>query len=285
MKPASKQAAVMGPTYTFFESCVFLMLFSSAMGGNGDVSSFQLLARLSFPTVETKPYNLPSAKEIDPRHSYADEKFERLQEYYSYMNSRIKEPHNPIERREILETAQKRLFTFIDTHIKDLKRLLFETDMALMSMVLLKLNKKMDTSEAKIKSTQAKIPFGLYASPGLLRPHTDSTATRLVRNATRVLEKRARRCTLARSRREAQRSTRGPARTPKAQRSCRGPAQREAQRSNRGPARAPKAQRSRRRPAQREAQRSYGRPALEPTRTYALTRRVELPRCLPVTTS
>ncbi|VVC99814.1 unnamed protein product [Leptidea sinapis] len=37
--------------------------------------------------------------------------------------------------------------------------------MALMSMVLLKLNKKMDTSEAKIKSTQAKIPFGLYTSP------------------------------------------------------------------------------------------------------------------------
>ncbi|CAH0698529.1 unnamed protein product [Spodoptera exigua] len=37
--------------------------------------------------------------------------------------------------------------------------------MALMSMVLLKLNKKMDTSETKIKSTQAKIPFGLYTSP------------------------------------------------------------------------------------------------------------------------
>lgn len=65
-----------------------------------------------------------------------------------------------------MEATQKKLFAFIDTHIKDLKRLLFETDMALMSMVLLKLNKKMDTSEAKIKSTQAKIPFGLYTSPG-----------------------------------------------------------------------------------------------------------------------
>lgn len=65
-----------------------------------------------------------------------------------------------------METTQKKLFAFVDTHIKDLKRLLFETDMALMSMVLLKLNKKMDTSEAKIKSTQAKIPFGLYTSPG-----------------------------------------------------------------------------------------------------------------------
>ncbi|RVE40351.1 hypothetical protein evm_014999 [Chilo suppressalis] len=70
------------------------------------------------------------------------------------------------ERKEILESAEKKLFAFIDTHIKDLKRLLFATDMALMSMVLLKLNKKMDTSEAKIKSTQAKIPFGLYSSPG-----------------------------------------------------------------------------------------------------------------------
>ncbi|CAG9789730.1 unnamed protein product [Diatraea saccharalis] len=108
---------------------------------------------------------MPSSKVIDPRHSYADEKFEKLQEYYSFMNGRIKEPHNPTERREILENAEKKLFAFIDTHIKDLKRLLFATDMALMSMVLLKLNKKMDTSEAKIRSTQAKIPFGLYSSP------------------------------------------------------------------------------------------------------------------------
>ncbi|CAH2062272.1 unnamed protein product, partial [Iphiclides podalirius] len=103
--------------------CALALLSGLTNARSGDVSSFQLLARLSFPTVETT------------------------------------------ERREILETAHKRLFSFIDTHIKDLKRLLFETDMALMSMVLLKLNKKMDTSEAKIKSTQAKIPFGLYASP------------------------------------------------------------------------------------------------------------------------
>lgn len=75
------------------------------------------------------------------------------------------------ERHEILEGAQKRLFSFIEAHINDLKRLLYSTDMALMSMVLLKLNKKMDTSEAKIKSTQAKIPFGLYTSPGNLILH------------------------------------------------------------------------------------------------------------------
>lgn len=74
--------------------------------------------------------------------------------------------HFQSERREIMEVAFKKLFHFIDLHLKDLKRLLFATDMALMSMVLLKLNKKMDTSEAKIKSTQAKIPFGLYTSPG-----------------------------------------------------------------------------------------------------------------------
>ena len=65
-----------------------------------------------------------------------------------------------------MELGSRKLYAFIDTHIKDMKRLLFATDMALMSMVLLKLNKKMDTSEAKIKSTQAKIPFGLYTSPG-----------------------------------------------------------------------------------------------------------------------
>ena len=79
------------------------------------------------------------------------------------------------ERRDILENAQKKLFSFIDTHIKDLKRLLFATDMALMSMVLLKLNKKMDTSEAKIKSTQAKIPFGLYTSPGTSLRYVSTT--------------------------------------------------------------------------------------------------------------
>lgn len=70
------------------------------------------------------------------------------------------------ERLAILEGSQKLLREFVETHIKDLKRLLFATDMALMSMVLLKLNKKMDTSEAKIKATSAKIPFGLYSSPG-----------------------------------------------------------------------------------------------------------------------
>ncbi|KAH9642637.1 hypothetical protein HF086_014036 [Spodoptera exigua] len=65
-----------------------------------------------------------------------------------------------------MDIGSKKLYSFIDSHIKDMKRLLFATDMALMSMVLLKLNKKMDTSETKIKSTQAKIPFGLYTSPG-----------------------------------------------------------------------------------------------------------------------
>ncbi|XP_075989021.1 uncharacterized protein LOC142984996 [Anticarsia gemmatalis] len=132
---------------------------------SNDVSSFQLLARLSFPTVETKPYNMPGSKEIDPRYSYANDKFDRLKEYSDYMNSRLREPHNPSERRDIMESGSKKLYSFIETHLKDLKRLLFATDMALMSMVLLKLNKKMDTSEAKIKSTQAKIPFGLYTSP------------------------------------------------------------------------------------------------------------------------
>ncbi|CAH2211684.1 jg328, partial [Pararge aegeria aegeria] len=38
---------------------------------------------------------MPSTKDIDPKHSYADEKFEKLMEYTSYMNARIKEPHNP----------------------------------------------------------------------------------------------------------------------------------------------------------------------------------------------
>lgn len=46
--------------------------------------------------IKQKPYNMPGSHEIDPKHSYADEKFEKLQEYYSYMNGRMKEPHNPV---------------------------------------------------------------------------------------------------------------------------------------------------------------------------------------------
>ncbi|XP_063546745.1 uncharacterized protein LOC134754373 [Cydia strobilella] len=145
--------------------CLLLVTGLSHGKGDGMGASLQILARLSFPTVETRAYNLPPTSEVDPKHSYADEKFEKLKVYYSYMNGRIREPHNPAERAEILQSAEQKLFDFIDSHIKDLKRLLYATDSALMSMVLLKLNKKMDTSEAKIKSTQAKIPFGLYASP------------------------------------------------------------------------------------------------------------------------
>ncbi|KOB71722.1 Molybdopterin oxidoreductase Fe4S4 domain protein [Operophtera brumata] len=140
-----------------------------------------------------KPYNLPSTKEVDPKFSYADEKFEKLQEYYSYMNGRMKEPHNPVStfhhqhHNPLHERADEgasqpgqypsssalghaKYYSYMNGRMKephnpDLKRLLFATDQALMSMVLLKLNKKMDTSEAKIKNTQAKIPFGLYVSP------------------------------------------------------------------------------------------------------------------------
>ncbi|XP_041989003.1 uncharacterized protein LOC121740384 isoform X1 [Aricia agestis] len=142
-----------------------ILFFVISINASEDGVPMALLARISYPTVQVEPYNMPDTKEVNPRHSYANEKFEQLIAYNKYMTARIKEPHSVDERREILEGAYKKLSKFINTHIKDLKRLLFATDMALMSMVQLKLNKKMDASEAKIKATQAKIPFGLYVSP------------------------------------------------------------------------------------------------------------------------
>ena len=41
---------------------------------------------------------MPSTKIIDPKHSYAKEKFEKLIDYTRYMNGRIKEPHNPVSQ-------------------------------------------------------------------------------------------------------------------------------------------------------------------------------------------
>ncbi|KAG7298375.1 hypothetical protein JYU34_017992 [Plutella xylostella] len=147
--------------YVFFMLCHFIPWATAS----GELSSMQMLARLAFITVDNKPYNMPSEKEVDMKYDYSEDKFSRLQDYYNYMNARIREPHNPADRKQLLEGGQKRLNAFIDTHIKDLKRLLFATDAALTSMVQLKLNKKMDASEEKIRATQAKIPFGLYTSP------------------------------------------------------------------------------------------------------------------------
>lgn len=39
---------------------------------------------------------MPGPKEIDPRFNYAEEKFKSLKEYTDFLNSRMKEPHNPV---------------------------------------------------------------------------------------------------------------------------------------------------------------------------------------------
>lgn len=43
-----------------------------------------------------KPFNMPKQDAIDPNKRYGDESFDKLKEYYSFLNGRIREPHNPV---------------------------------------------------------------------------------------------------------------------------------------------------------------------------------------------